>query len=31
VSWANRLDIVGIGANGAMYEKTWDGSRWLPS
>jgi hypothetical protein len=31
VSWANRLDIAGIGANGAMYKKTWDEGGWLPS
>jgi hypothetical protein len=32
VSWApNRLDIFGLGDDRAMYQKTWDGSQWLPS
>jgi len=32
VSWApNRLDVLGLGEDKAMYQKTWDGSQWLPS
>jgi hypothetical protein len=32
VSWApNRLDIFALGDDRAMYQKTWDGSQWLPS
>jgi hypothetical protein len=32
VSWgSNRLDIFGLGTDGAMYHKAWDGSRWHPS
>ncbi len=32
VSWgSNRLDIFGVGTDGAMFHKTWDGSGWRPS
>jgi hypothetical protein len=32
VSWAaNRLDIFGIGTDGAAYHKYWDGRAWGPS
>jgi hypothetical protein len=27
----NRLDIFGLGTDGAMYHKAWDGSAWRPS
>ena len=27
----NRLDIFGIGTDGAMYHKAWDGTAWRPS
>ena len=27
----NRLDIFGLGMDGAMYHKAWDGSAWQPS
>jgi hypothetical protein len=31
-SWApNRLDILGLGNDRSMFQKTWDGSQWLPS
>ena len=31
-SWGqNRLDIFGLGGDGAMYHKAWDGSAWGPS
>ena len=31
-SWGqNRLDIFGLGTDGAMYHKAWDGSAWRPS
>ena len=32
VSWgANRLDIFGLGTEGGMYHKAWDGANWGPS
>ncbi len=31
-SWGqNRLDIFGLGTDGAMYHKAWDGTAWRPS
>ena len=31
-AWGNnRLDIFGIGTDGAMYHKAWDGEAWRPS
>ena len=27
----NRLDIFGLGGDGAMYHKAWDGAAWRPS
>jgi hypothetical protein len=27
----NRLDIFGIGTDGAMYYKAWNGSAWQPA
>ena len=31
-SWSgNRLDIFGLGTDGAMYHKAWDGTAWRPS
>jgi hypothetical protein len=27
----NRLDVVGLGEDGAMHHKVWDGSAWRPS
>ncbi|MGZ4964113.1 MAG: GH25 family lysozyme [Limisphaerales bacterium] len=31
-SWAaNRLDILGVGTDGQIYHKWWDGSAWQPS
>ena len=31
-AWGNnRLDIFGLGTDGAMYHKAWDGSAWRPS
>jgi hypothetical protein len=31
-SWGeNRLDIFGLGMDGAMYHKAWDGTAWKPS
>ncbi len=31
-SWGNnRLDIFGLGMDGAMYHKAWDGGAWRPS
>ena len=31
-SWGqNRLDIFGLGTDGAMYHKAWDGAAWRPS
>ncbi len=31
-SWGqNRLDIFGLGLDGAMYHKAWDGTAWRPS
>jgi Repeat of unknown function (DUF346) len=32
VSWGpNRLDIFCVGSNGSLYQKSWDGGKWLPS
>ena len=32
VAWGNnRLDIFGLGIDGAMYYKAWDGAAWRPS
>ena len=31
-AWGNnRLDIFGLGTDGAMYHKAWDGTAWRPS
>ncbi len=31
-SWAaNRLDLLGVGQDGSIYHKWWDGSAWQPS
>jgi hypothetical protein len=31
-SWAaNRLDLLGVGTDGQIYHKWWDGSAWQPS
>lgn len=31
-SWSsNRIDVVGLGTDGAYYYKYWDGSQWQPS
>lgn len=31
-SWGpGRIDVVAIGADGAMWHKTWDNNRWMPS
>ena len=27
----NRLDVFGLGGDGAMYHKAWDGTAWRPS
>ena len=27
----NRLDILGLGTDSAMYHKAWDAAAWFPS
>jgi hypothetical protein len=27
----NRLDVFGLGTDGAMFHKAWDGTAWRPS